>query len=176
MRDMLRSMQIRRSGGELAMAEKIGVTINGKEISVQKGSYLLAAVKKAGFTVPTLCHRKDLTPTGTCRLCLCEIEVRSRKKLVTSCNYPVLERMEVWTESDQVVDHRRTLAEMYLGRWPNVPDTSQKPAVSPNPGSPANSQTRIPRPASSVDAASGLVVSSCWRESSILRDAESTVF
>jgi len=103
------------------MAEKIGVTINGKEISVQKGSYLLAAVKKAGFTVPTLCHHKDLTPTGTCRLCLCEIEVRSRKKLVTSCNYPVLERMEVWTESDQVVNRRKTLAEMYLGRWPNVP-------------------------------------------------------
>ncbi len=103
------------------MADKIKITIDGKEISVQKGSYLLDAVKKTGVTVPTLCHHKDLTPTGTCRLCLCEVEVRGRRKLVTSCNYPVREEIEVYTNSEPVVNHRKILAEMYLGRWPNVP-------------------------------------------------------
>ena len=103
------------------MAEKIQIVINGKEIAVQKDSYLLDAVKKAGFTVPTLCHHKDLTPTGTCRLCMCEIEIRGRKKLVTACNYPIRQPITVWTESEPVTAHRKLLAEMYLGRWPNVP-------------------------------------------------------
>ncbi len=100
---------------------KIEITINGKKVSVVKGSYLLAAVNEAGIKVPTLCHHKDLTPNGTCRLCVCEIEVRGKKKLVTSCNYPVRDEISVETDSERVKKHRKMLAEMYLGRWPNVP-------------------------------------------------------
>jgi aldehyde:ferredoxin oxidoreductase len=103
------------------MSEKITLTINGSPVSVQKDSYLLTALQREGIDVPTLCHHKDLTPSGTCRLCVCEIEVRGKKKLVTSCNYPVRESITVWTDSEEVKKHRKLLAEMYLGRWPNVP-------------------------------------------------------
>ncbi|MCK4414391.1 MAG: (2Fe-2S)-binding protein [Candidatus Eisenbacteria sp.] len=102
-------------------AEKIEITINDKPVGVARGSYLLAAIQEAGFKVPTLCHHKDLTPNGTCRLCIVEIEVRGRKRLVTSCNYPVREPIRVATDSPRVHQHRKVLAEMYLGRWPNVP-------------------------------------------------------
>lgn len=100
--------------------QKIDLTVNGKKITVLKGSYLLKAIMDAGFTVPTLCHHKDLTPDGTCRLCLCEIEISGRKKLVTSCNYPVQGPLAVVTNSEEIKKHRKTLAEMYLGRWPKV--------------------------------------------------------
>ena len=102
-------------------SNKIEITIDGKKVSVVKDSYLLAAVQEAGIKVPTLCHHKDLTPNGTCRLCVCEIEVRGKKKLVTSCNYPIRSEISVETDSERVKKHRKMLAEMYLGRWPNVP-------------------------------------------------------
>lgn len=103
-------------------SNKIEITINNKKISVVKDSYLLKAVKEAGIDMPTLCHHKDLTPSGTCRLCVCEIEdKRGGKKLVTSCNYPVRSEIKVETDSEKVKKHRKVLAEMYLGRWPNVP-------------------------------------------------------
>ncbi len=100
---------------------RIKLVINGVEALAARDSYLLGAVEKAGFQVPTLCHHKDLVPGGNCRLCVCEVEVRGRKRLVTACNYPIRGEMTVDTESPAVVKHRRVLAEMYLGRWPNVP-------------------------------------------------------
>ncbi len=102
------------------MADKITIIIDGKPISAARDSYLLAAVKDAGISIPTLCHHKDLTPTGNCRLCVCEVEVRGKTRLVTACNYPVRDELSVSTSSEAVMQHRRLMAEMYLGRWPNV--------------------------------------------------------
>ncbi len=107
------------------MANKINILVNDQPVAVNHGAFLLQAIREAGFQVPTLCHHKDLTPTGTCRLCLCEIEVRGRKRLVTACNYPIRDEIKVFTESAPVVAHRKTLAAMYLGRWPNVPVIKQ---------------------------------------------------
>jgi aldehyde:ferredoxin oxidoreductase/Pyruvate/2-oxoacid:ferredoxin oxidoreductase delta subunit len=106
-------------------SRKITLTINGKSITVTEGTYLLQAILKAGFTVPTLCQHKDLTPEGTCRLCICEVESGGKKEIVTSCNYPVRETIVVTTDSDKLKKHRRILAEMYLGRWPNVEAVQQ---------------------------------------------------
>jgi aldehyde:ferredoxin oxidoreductase len=102
-------------------AAKISITINGKKVEVLKDSYLIDAVKTAEIELPTLCHHKDLTPNGTCRLCMCEIEINGRKKQVTACNYPVRNEIAVETHSEPIKKHRKNLAEMYLGRWPNVP-------------------------------------------------------
>lgn len=100
---------------------KIDIVINDKTVTVAEDSMLIKAVLEAGFTLPTLCYHKDLTPNGTCRLCMCEIEVDGKRRLVTACNYPVRKPIVVWTDSERVKKHRRVLAQMYLGRWPNVP-------------------------------------------------------
>ncbi|MCK4236122.1 MAG: (2Fe-2S)-binding protein, partial [Candidatus Krumholzibacteria bacterium] len=102
-------------------AEKIKIAINGEQTSVARDTYLLGVLQDKGIPVPTLCHHKDLTPYGVCRLCIVEIEERGKKKLVTSCNYPVRSEIKVYTDSERVKKHRKLLAEMYLGRWPNVP-------------------------------------------------------
>lgn len=101
--------------------EKINITVNGKKIEAEKGTYLLKILEENDISVPTLCHHPDLPPTGTCRMCMVEIERGGGKKLVTSCNYPVRSEISVETESERVRAHRKRLAEMYLGRWPNVP-------------------------------------------------------
>ena len=103
------------------MADKIKIAVNGKEIEVARDSHLLDAIRAAGLDVPTLCHHKDLAPDGNCRLCITEVEEKGKKKLVTSCNYPVRGPLSALTETDEIQRHRRILAEMYLGRWPKVP-------------------------------------------------------
>lgn len=100
---------------------RIKLTIDGQEVLAARDSFLLPAMRKAGIDVPTLCHHADLTPTGNCRLCVVEVEQRGKTRLVTSCNYPVRGEMVVRTDTERVRQHRRILAEMYLGRWPNVP-------------------------------------------------------
>lgn len=100
---------------------RVEITVDGRAVSVVRDSFLLAAVRSLDIEVPTLCHHEDLTPTGICRLCVCEIEVRGKKRLVTACNYPVREAIRVETHSPRVLQHRKVLAEMYLGRWPQVP-------------------------------------------------------
>jgi len=104
---------------------KINVTINGKSISVTEGTFLLKILESEGIKVPTLCHHKDLTPTGSCRLCMVEIEERGKKKMVTSCNYPVRDKLVVQTDSAAVKKHRKMLGEIYLSRYPNVPIIKQ---------------------------------------------------
>jgi aldehyde:ferredoxin oxidoreductase len=100
---------------------KIEITINDKKVSVLKDTYLLKVLKENKIKIPTLCHHKDLTPSGSCRLCVCEIEINNKTKLVTACNYPIREPITIFTHSEKVKTHRKTLAELYLGRWPNVP-------------------------------------------------------
>jgi aldehyde:ferredoxin oxidoreductase len=103
------------------MATKITVTVDKTEVTVNEGTTLLAAIREAGGRVPTLCNHKDLMPGGKCRLCTCEVEVEGVKTLTTACNYVVSRDLTVQTDTPEVDKHRRLLAEMYLGRWPNVP-------------------------------------------------------
>ena len=104
------------------MADKIKITINGKDAEVKQDSFLLSAIKELGIKVPTLCHHKDLAPNGSCRLCMCEVEdTRGKKKMVTACNFPIRSEIKVSTESEKVVRNKKMLAEMYLSRWPEVP-------------------------------------------------------
>ncbi len=103
------------------MSDKITITINDKEIAVKPGSRLLAAIREAGFSVPTLCNHKDLTPGGKCRLCTCAVTCDGATTMAAACSYKVEAPVAVATESEAVLGHRKLLAEMYLGRWPNVP-------------------------------------------------------
>jgi aldehyde:ferredoxin oxidoreductase len=102
------------------MSDKITIKINDKEIAVRPGTKLLAAIREAGERVPTLCQHKDLTPGGKCRLCTCEVTANGTTRMATACNLVVKEPLTVQTETAEVVKHRKLLAEMYLGRWPEV--------------------------------------------------------
>lgn len=99
----------------------IDITIDGKKkVQVAEGTNLIKPLLENGVIVPTLCYHKDLTSDGSCRLCMVEVEIKGRKRFVTSCNYPVRNELTVWTSTDKVKKHRKLLAEMYLGRYPNV--------------------------------------------------------
>ena len=96
----------------------IELKINGLHVSVEDGSTILEAARFIGFPIPTLCHMDGLTPYGACRVCLVEIGVAPRSRLVSSCTYPVEQGMVVRTASSRVVRARRMMIELLLASCP----------------------------------------------------------
>jgi len=99
---------------------KIRIVVDGKEVQVEKGTILLKAARRAGIDIPALCHHDALAPYGACRLCLVEVESGGRKRITTSCNYPVLREGEsVSTDSPKVARARGLVMELLMARCPS---------------------------------------------------------
>ncbi len=90
----------------------VTVKINDKEISVKDGSLILEAARMAGFYIPTFCYQADLIGIGSCRMCIVEIE--GQKKLQASCITPVMNGMNVFTETETVNQARAAMLEFLL--------------------------------------------------------------
>ena len=91
--------------------DKIALTIDGQDITVERGITVLEAALQSGIHIPHLCHHPDLKPAGSCRLCIVEL---SDSQLVTSCLMPVKEGMMVKTASPKVVQIRRAIIELLI--------------------------------------------------------------
>ncbi len=98
----------------------INFKINNKEVQGEEGQYILQVAEKYGIEIPTLCHHKALEPAGMCRMCTVEVFDGRRTKFVTSCNYPIWEGMEVFTDTDAVHKGRKLIVEMLYARCPDV--------------------------------------------------------
>jgi len=96
----------------------ITLTINGLDVSVEKGTTLLEAARYLGFPIPTLCHMEGLSPYGACRLCVVEIGEGAQAKLVSSCTYPAQEGLKVRTSSRRVIRARKMVLELLLASCP----------------------------------------------------------
>jgi bidirectional [NiFe] hydrogenase diaphorase subunit len=92
--------------------------MNGVEVQAEEGSTVLDAARFYGLEIPTLCYMDGLTPWGGCRLCLVEIGVAPKSKLVSSCTYPVEEGLVVHTDTRRVVEARRMMIELMLSTAP----------------------------------------------------------
>lgn len=94
----------------------ITVTINGKEIKLEKTVTVLEAARSAGIKIPTLCYHEQLEKYGGCRLCLVEVEKMPR--LQTACTLMVADGMVVRTETEAIADIRRGILEFLLINHP----------------------------------------------------------
>ncbi len=88
------------------------IIINGNEFSFDAGETILQIANRNHIDIPTLCHLKDATPTGSCRICV--VEVEGARALVASCAAPAANNMVVRTESPQVIEARKMLIELLL--------------------------------------------------------------
>jgi formate dehydrogenase beta subunit len=94
----------------------VGLTIDGREVEVRKGTTVLEAAREAGLYIPTLCHHPDLPPYGACRLCIVEIE--GMLGFPTACTTPAAEGMKVYTSTPQLQQLRRNIFELTLAEHP----------------------------------------------------------
>ena len=96
----------------------INISINGVNVSVEKGTTLLEAAKFLGFPIPTLCHLDGLSSYGACRLCVVEIGEGPKARLVSSCTYMAEEGLRVRTASSRVIRSRKIIIELLLATCP----------------------------------------------------------
>lgn len=98
----------------------LSLMIDGKQVSAEQGESLLDVARRNGAEIPSLCHHPLIKPYGACRLCLVEVTKGGRTKVTTSCNYEVLEGIEVVTNSDKLRKHRKTVLELLRGMAPEA--------------------------------------------------------
>ncbi len=92
---------------------EVTLFIDGKQVVVPRGTYLIEAARRLGISIPNFCYNPRLRPYGACRLCVVEMEGR-RSELITSCSTPVRDGMRIRTDSPRVAEARRALIEMFL--------------------------------------------------------------
>jgi NADH-quinone oxidoreductase subunit G/NADP-reducing hydrogenase subunit HndD len=93
------------------------IEVNGKQIHAEKGETILDALNREGIHVPTMCHMKDLFPSGACRMCV--VEVDGAQNLLPSCATPVADGMKIKTHSSRAVRARKTIVELLLSNHPD---------------------------------------------------------
>ncbi|MEO7158357.1 MAG: molybdopterin-dependent oxidoreductase [Vicinamibacterales bacterium] len=96
--------------------ENVTLTIDGRQLSVPKGTTVLKAAIEAGIQVPYYCYHPGLGIDASCRVCLVKIE--KMPKLQTSCSTPVAEGMVVHTQDQEAVDGRKGVFEFLLINHP----------------------------------------------------------
>ncbi|MCC7126623.1 MAG: (2Fe-2S)-binding protein [Acidobacteria bacterium] len=96
--------------------EKVTLTIDGRAISVAKGTTVLQAAIEAGIQIPYYCYHPGLGIDASCRVCLVKIE--KMPKLQTSCSTPVAEGMVVHTNDPDAVEGRAGVFEFLLINHP----------------------------------------------------------
>ncbi len=104
---------LRGVGNEM---ETIRLTIDGQAVEAAADQTVLQAARAAGCGIPTLCYCPSLKPTGSCRVCL--VEVQGMRSLATACTLPVSDGMTVFTNTPKVRQARRGVVELLLSDHP----------------------------------------------------------
>jgi predicted molibdopterin-dependent oxidoreductase YjgC len=86
--------------------------INGNELSFEPGETILEVARRSSIDIPTLCHLKGAIPTGSCRVCV--VEVEGARSLIAACAAPAANNMVVRTESRPVIEARRMVLQLLL--------------------------------------------------------------
>lgn len=98
--------------------EAITITLDGREVSGQRGMTILELARESNVDIPTLCHDPHLAPIGACRVCIVEDE-RSGA-LMASCVTPIAPGMVINTRSSRVQERRKTILKLMLASHPDT--------------------------------------------------------
>jgi predicted molibdopterin-dependent oxidoreductase YjgC len=91
------------------MSDTVTLTIDGREVTVTKGTTILDAAAQLGIEIPVICYHPHLTANGLCRICSVDIGGRVQAAAcVTECS----NGMNVISHSDGVNRGRKVILEM----------------------------------------------------------------
>jgi CRP-like cAMP-binding protein/Fe-S-cluster-containing dehydrogenase component len=97
------------------MNELIALTIDGRQVSVPRGTTIFDAARMSGIPIPTLCHQQNQRPVGVCRVCVVDVGARV---YAAACIRECDPGMVVKTDIDPVKQARRTLVELLMSDHP----------------------------------------------------------
>jgi NADH-quinone oxidoreductase subunit G len=96
--------------------DTVTLTIDGRQVTVEKGKTVLEAANQHGSPVPYYCYHPGLGVDGSCRVCIVRIEKMA--KLQTACSTVCTEGMVVTTNSPEVEQARASVFEFLLLNHP----------------------------------------------------------
>jgi formate dehydrogenase major subunit len=94
----------------------VTLEIDGKPVTVSRGTSVMRAAVEAGIPVPKLCATDNMEAFGSCRLCL--VEVEGRRGTPASCTTRAEPGMKVRTQSPKLAKLRRGVMELYISDHP----------------------------------------------------------
>lgn len=100
------------------------ITIDGTRLTVPEGKNVLECALENGIYIPHLCHHKDLSPLGSCRMCI--VEVEGRDGVTTSCDLKAKDGMVIKTKTAELVRQRMLALELLLAGHPEDCSTCPK--------------------------------------------------
>ncbi|MDX1664711.1 MAG: 2Fe-2S iron-sulfur cluster-binding protein, partial [Candidatus Promineifilaceae bacterium] len=120
------------------MTDLVTLTVDGKEVTVEKGTLVVDAAKKVHVDIPVFCYHPKMGPVGMCRVCLVAIGTPMRDRetgeilleedgstklnfgrgLQTGCTVPVSEGMVVQTATAEAEEAREHILEFLLTSHP----------------------------------------------------------
>ena len=95
----------------------VPITIDGRELSVPRGTLLVEAAREIGIEIPVYCYHPKMKPVGACRVCAGEVEGQ-RRPIMTACTTEVMPNMVVHTKSENAIAAREGILEFLLINHP----------------------------------------------------------
>ena len=92
--------------------EKFRLNIDGKEVFGLPGQTILEVAKENDINIPTFCFDERTNIYGACGLCVCEVE--GNPKLVKAFATEIMPDMIVRTNTQRVMESRKTNLELLL--------------------------------------------------------------
>lgn len=97
-------------------ADPVTLSIDGRDVTVPKGTTLLEAAATMGTALPHYCYHPGLSAPAQCRICL--VEVEGAPKLQPSCVTMAQDGQVVKTDSSAALKMREAVLEFYLVNHP----------------------------------------------------------
>ena len=99
-------------------ASGIAFELDGEQVTASAGETLWEVARRAGTTIPHLCHRPEpgYRPDGNCRACMVEIE--GERVLAASCKRTPSVGMKVHTQTDRATKARAMVMELLVADQP----------------------------------------------------------
>ncbi len=94
----------------------LNIEIDGIKGSFPEDTKIIEAAKSLGIEIPHFCYHKYLKISGSCRMCMVEID--GNPKLQLSCSTEIQDGMKIQTKSEKVIKARKGVLEFLLLNHP----------------------------------------------------------
>jgi [NiFe] hydrogenase diaphorase moiety small subunit len=92
----------------MSAKKRVTFTIDDVQVKARAGQTIMEAADDAGIYIPRLCYMKGLTPHGSCRVCVVDVNGRMQ----TACTQPVAEGIVVENDTAEIAGMRRDVIDM----------------------------------------------------------------
>ncbi|MCP4546364.1 MAG: molybdopterin-dependent oxidoreductase [bacterium] len=91
--------------------------INHRQVSFPEGASVLRVAELNGVYIPSLCSHKDLSPFGSCRMCMVEID--GMRGYPLACDTLAAKGMKVLTATNRLKELRSDILQLILSEHPS---------------------------------------------------------